>query len=175
MTEYDRQPQLILPEGIYETVRNGSVGIIFRINEDICTKVLYSGDTENFEVRENGGAFDELKKEAYLQSRLYEHQGEIFVPKPFKVSKLRLFDSVSPVLYPGFFMQFLPFKSGADLDFLHRERARRQALEQIDFAMDLDFEPGADCLNPNNFMYDPENDRTWLIDFGRWEYTGGAR
>ena len=172
MTRKDLQPQLTLPKGIYETIRNGSVGIVFKINDELCAKVLYRGDTENYEVRDNDGAFEELKREADIQSMLHKHQGNIWVPKPIRTARLKLFDSVSPVLYPAFFMRYLPFPSGADLDFYYGERARKQALEQIDYAMDQGFEPGNDCLNPNNFMYDQINDRTWLIDFGRWSFEG---
>jgi hypothetical protein len=36
--------------------------------------------------------------------------------------------------------------------------------------MGLDVLPGNDCYNPNNYMYDINKNRVWLIDFGRWEY-----
>jgi hypothetical protein len=165
-------PQLLMPEARFNPIRNGSRGIVFNILDEYAAKVLFTGDIENniedFTICMNQGALEKLTYEYEIASRLY-YNG-ISVPEPVGIEELVLFFDEK---YPAFIMQYLPFPSGAELTYPVSEYALTKAKLELGKAVDLDFSPGGDCLNPNNYMYDTKNEQVYLIDFERWEYEGG--
>lgn len=178
MTDSKIPPQLILPERFaksgFQRIRNGCRGIVFRLSSEYAGKILYRGDCRenvyNFEVRDDQEAIDLLVYEHDIALRLFNarkyHDADILVPEPIGVEMIRFDDKI----YPTFVMQYLPYPSGAELGFYEHEISLRQAKNHIGEAMLFDFEPGKDCTNPNNFMYNRKNKRTYLIDFEFWKY-----
>ena len=93
-------------------------------------------------------------------------------PRPIGIEKFSIFPN-SNVTYPAFIMEYLPFSSGAELNDLELNKAREFAKDEIVKTLDFGFMPGSDALNPNNFLYDRDNERSYLIDFEFWSYDNG--
>ena len=167
-------PQLELPDTIFRSIRNGSRGIVFKIAEDLAAKILYEGncfnDTENFRIRNDPDALEKLQYEAEIANFLYDLDHNI--PRPIGIEKFSIFPN-SNVTYPAFIMEYLPFSSGAELNDLELNKARELAKDEIVKTLDFGFMPGDDALNPNNFLYDRDNEKSYLIDFEFWSYDNG--
>ena len=167
-------PQLELPDTIFRPIRNGSRGIVFKITEDLAAKILYEGDcfndTENFRIRNDSEAIEKLQYEAEIANFLYDLDHNI--PRPIGIEKFSIFPN-SNVTYPAFIMEYLPFPSGAELGYYQLFKARELAKDEVLKTLDFGFTPGVDALNPNNFLYDKDNEKSYLIDFEFWGYNNG--
>ena len=170
MVTKDIPPQLILPPGKFPVVRNGSIGIVYRISKEYVAKVLFEGkifeDVSKYRLRDNGGAIGELERECEIAANLYDH--EIPCPKPLGVERISLYDS--SVSYPAFIMEYIPHPTGAELGFYEYEIAFRLLKETLGDAVELGFIPGDDWKNPNNFFYDRGNKKVILVDFDKWTF-----
>ena len=168
-------PQLELPDTIFKSIRNGSRGIVFKIAKDLAAKILYEGDcfnnTENFRIRNDPDAVEKLQYEAEIANFLYDLDYNI--PRPIGIEKFPIFPS-SNITYPAFIMEYLPFPSGAELDDFELNKARELAKDEVSKTLDFGFTPGNDVLNPNNFLYDKDNEKSYLIDFEFWSYHRGT-
>lgn len=157
-------PQLELPRAKYSVIRNGSRGIVFRISKEYAGKILFSGNKTKFTLRNDSKAISDLEYEAKVTEAL-DDRG-FWVPKPVGIELLSIFESI----YPVYIMEYIPFPTGAELGFYEFEKARRLALNEIKLTMDQGFNPGDDCLNPNNYFYDKSNEKICLVDFEFWKY-----
>jgi hypothetical protein len=161
-----------MPKSQFDVIRNGTKGIVFKISDKYAAKVLFSGNVEEsideFTICNNLDALKRLKYEVEINSKLYEKG--VSVPVPVGIEELVLFFDEK---YPAFVMQYLPYPSGAELKYPDSEKAIKLAKAELVKAVDANFAPGRDCLNPNNYLYDARNNRTYLIDFERWQYEGG--
>lgn len=164
-------PQLELPPTIYERIRNGQRGIVFKISKEYAAKILYKGtcftDTKNFRLLNNSEAIPKLEYEWEIAGLLYDF--EISVPKPVGIEKLRFFND-SEITYPALIMEYLPFPSGADLGYHEHEKALKLAKKEIFKSLEYGFTPGEDSINPNNFMYNRGKNKIHLIDFEFWSF-----
>src|SRR4030042_1561716 len=97
-------PQLNLPKTRFEKIRNGSVGIVYRISREYAAKILFIGDIytnlNKYELRQDSNTYFELEHEADVGQRLFEanefYKADIFVPEIIGVESLKIFRSVYP-------------------------------------------------------------------------------
>ena len=165
-------PQLVLPPTLYQRIRNGSRGIVFRISDRYAAKILYTGDCftdcKNFTLRTDAHAVTQLEHEAEITG--YMHDYELAVPKPMGVEKLCLFKN-SSMTYPAYIMEYLPLPSGSDLGFHGVGIAEQRAVHEIGNAIECGFIPEKDDVrNSNNFLYDRNKRKGYLIDFEFWKF-----
>ena len=168
-------PQLELPETNYDKIRNGARGIVFKLSSHYAGKVLYEGncfkDIENFRIRADAEAYEKLLHESDIALSLYDY--ECNAPRPVGVEMIQLFPHTS-TQYPVYIMDFLPFPSGADLGYHEFLVTRKAALDEIaktiECGFSQEFPEGqqSDILNPNNFLWDRNNKKVYLIDFEFW-------
>jgi RIO-like serine/threonine protein kinase len=162
------QPQLLLPCGRHNKVRNGSRAVVYNIANIYAAKVLFFGDIDKnldeFQIRRDNEAIQKLSYESEIAFDLYEKG--ISIPRPIGIERILLYFKKA---YPAFLMQYIPIPSGVDLSYPNCQRALKAAQSELSKAVDEGFIPGDDCLNPNNYLYDEKNNKVYLIDFERWD------
>lgn len=163
-------PQIQLPKGKYEQLKNGTKGIIFKISPEYVGKVLFEKDGENEEnywLKRDKEAISELRYEENINRILYE-KGIGNVPKPIGIKILGLYGLGGD--YPVYIMEYIKgLPHGDEIVSPHEQYiARNLVKEERDKAADIDLFPGKDYLHPWNYFYDAKNKSVRLIDFGRW-------
>jgi len=160
-------------------IGQGSEGLVYRISNKHAAKV----------PRESSGRGN-LKKESRIAEILFEEG--VSVPKPEGIFKIRNLDLISSVIpAEAFVMEYIAGKTGfeffSDSLFFKRdssgfvgtpsflkhseEYAHVKNLhdEEIKKARELGF-LSFDAEFRGNFIWSPERDRVYLIDFGMWEW-----
>ncbi len=157
-------PWVKLPKSKFEQLKNGMSGVIFGISPEYVAKILYSKGKEEYNLRDDEKALDELKHEFDICHKLYKNNvGN--VPKPLGIERLEIYERA----YYSFIMEYIHLPRGDELEFLKLGKATNLVKEEVDKAMDIELLPGRDVLNPANFFYDSTKDIVRIIDFGRWE------
>jgi gamma-glutamylcyclotransferase (GGCT)/AIG2-like uncharacterized protein YtfP len=159
-------PWIKLPKGNYKQLKNGTKGIIFKLSPQYVAKVLYRVEGENYWIRDDNSALDELNYEYEINETLFEN-GIGNVPRPLGVKDFKLYGGS---VYPAFIMEYirnLPHGDNIN-DSYHEFNAKKLVEAEIYKALDIDMFPGRDFLHPWNYFYDKENCKVRLIDFGRW-------
>ncbi len=103
----------------------------------------------------------DLTHEFEIAEDLFENG--ISVPKPEGIFPIHLMNSVRN----GFVMEFIDGKSGARLRGNEISYVRDLLYKEIRKVRDLGFDP-EDWYSPKNYIWEPQEDKIYLIDFLRW-------
>jgi hypothetical protein len=158
-------PQILLPQTNYEQLRNGTRGVVFKLSSQLVGKVLFGTEGENYWLRDDHEAIEELEYENNINEILFENNiGN--VPKPIGIEKLGLFNGT----YPVYIMEYIRgLPHGDEIINPTDQFVAKQLIDaEVYKATDLDIFPGKDYDNSWNYFYDKNRELVRLIDFGRW-------
>ena len=144
---------------IPEFIEGGVYGLIYRISEDHCAKVLHiCGDIiqENFVI-------DNLYHEFKIMKGLYCKK--VSVPKPEGIFKIQ-FPQIGK--YPALIMEYINGIKTWKLENRFDELSTLTSRE-LEKARKFGYVPGEDCgVDSNNVLWSDERKKIVLIDFGNW-------
>ena len=158
-------PWIQLPKTEYKQLKNGTKGVVFKLSPQYVGKILYAVDGEDYWLRDDDKAYEELSYEENINRILYEAEiGN--VPKPIGVEKLDLYNTT----YPTYIMEYIQDLPHGDKIINHYDQYTAENLvkKEVYKASNINVFPGKDYLHPWNYFYDKNKMIVRLIDFGKW-------
>ena len=157
--------QLPKPKENYELLKNGKKGVVFKLSQQYVGKILYKMKGEDYWLRDDNAAIEELAYEENINKILYV-AGIGNVPKPMGIEKLGIYGKT----YPVFIMEYIKNLPHGDALLTPYDQYIAESLvkKEVYQTVSIDLFPGKDYLHPWNYFYDKNKSIVRLIDFGRW-------
>jgi len=156
--------KIINEKGIGKTIGIGGSATIYRINDSgLAIKVSpLDGFFRPWPNPSPDRMYRGLYKEFVTQSQLYERG--ISVPKPEGLTWVR--SPKTGIFCPSLVMEYIPHTNPHQNP--EYERIEKMFWDEVEKAKKVGFIPSFDCDPYNNWLFNSEKNKVYLIDFRFW-------
>jgi len=147
-------------------INYGGYGTVYRVSKRRAMKVIH-------EHMDDAHARSMLEKECAVAATL--HRNGVSVPEPFGVKHKRfMLESGDIRIAPGFIMRYVDGIAAEDIvAWCGKDIARAQ---HVDAMWSRELERASELFRPydwiGNYVYEPKEDKVYLIDFWNWKRRG---